>query len=82
MCQKRTMLQSVQRTCVSYSSMRSHQTLTLKRNVCSQARQLIAWGAEGVIVGSALVKALAAGATPAKGVRSVGELARKIRAAT
>ena len=47
-----------------------------------QARQLMAWGAEGVIVGSALVKALAAGATPAEGVRAVGELARKIRAAT
>ena len=41
----------------------------------------MAWGAEGVIVGSALVKALAGAATPAEGVRAVGELARKIRAA-
>ncbi|KAK9846530.1 hypothetical protein WJX81_006056 [Elliptochloris bilobata] len=46
-----------------------------------QARQLMAWGAEGVIVGSALVEALAAAPSPAEGVRAVGKLARSIRAA-
>lgn len=49
--------------------------------VARQARQLMAWGAEGVIVGSALVKSLAEAPSPAEGVRAVGALARSIRAA-
>jgi len=50
-------------------------------SVRTQARQLMAWGAEGVIVGSALVKALAESSSPEEGLRAMGALARSIRAA-
>lgn len=44
-----------------------------------QASQLAAWGAEGVIVGSALVRALGEAATPAEGLDNLERLARSIR---
>ena len=46
-----------------------------------QAAQIRAWGADGVIVGSALVKALGEAATPEAGVAAVGALAASIRKA-
>ena len=46
-----------------------------------QARQLRAWGADGVIVGSALVKALGEAPDPAQGLAAMRDLARSIRAA-
>jgi len=45
------------------------------------AAQVMAWGADGVIVGSALVKALGEAATPAEGLKALEALARSIRAA-
>ncbi len=47
----------------------------------AQARQLQEWGAEGVIVGSALVKALGEAKSPQEGLEAMGKLARSIRAA-
>ena len=38
------------------------------------------WGAEGVVVGSALVKALGVAETPEKGLAAMTELAKQIRA--
>ena len=46
----------------------------------SQAKQLKDWGADGVIVGSAIVKRLATG-TPAEGLAAVGEFCKQIKAA-
>jgi tryptophan synthase alpha chain len=46
-----------------------------------QAAQIRAWGADGVIVGSALVKALGEAATPADGLKAMTELATSIRKA-
>ncbi len=46
----------------------------------SQAKQLKDWGADGVIVGSAIVKRLATG-TPAEGLASVGEFCTQLKAA-
>lgn len=46
-----------------------------------QAAQIRAWGADGVIVGSALVKALGEAASPADGLKAMTELATSIRAA-
>ena len=46
-----------------------------------QAKQIMAWGAEGVIVGSALVKALGDAASPEEGLRRMEELAKSIREA-
>lgn len=45
----------------------------------AQARQLKDWGADGVIVGSAIVKRLASG-TPEEGLAAVGEFCRQIKA--
>jgi len=45
------------------------------------AAQVMAWGADGVIVGSALVKALGEAASPAEGLKAMDALARSIRAA-
>ncbi len=47
----------------------------------NQARQLLAWGAEGVIVGSALVKALGDAPSPEQGLAAMEKLARSIREA-
>lgn len=48
--------------------------------LCSlQARQIMQWGAEGVIVGSALVKALGDAATPEEGLQAMEKLAKSIR---
>lgn len=44
-----------------------------------QASQLAAWGAEGIIVGSALVRALGEAATPEEGLDAMERLARSIR---
>jgi len=44
------------------------------------AKQIISWGAEGVICGSALVKLLAEGA-PAQGLKSMEKLAKELRGA-
>lgn len=46
----------------------------------AQAKQLKDWGADGVIVGSAIVKRLATG-TPAEGLVSVGEFCAQLKAA-
>jgi len=45
------------------------------------AAQVMAWGADGVIVGSALVKALGEAASPAAGLEAMAALAASIRAA-
>ncbi|KAK9852352.1 hypothetical protein WJX84_007211, partial [Apatococcus fuscideae] len=47
----------------------------------SQVKQLVEWGAEGVIVGSALVKALASGDSPAEGLQAMEQLAKELRSA-
>ncbi len=46
----------------------------------AQAKQLKDWGADGVIVGSAIVKRLAEG-TPAEGLAAVGEFCTALKAA-
>lgn len=45
-----------------------------------QARQVMAWGADAVIVGSAFVKRLASG-TPTQGLEAVAELCRDLKGA-
>lgn len=45
-----------------------------------QAAQLAAWGADGVIVGSALVRALGEAASPAEGLAQMTELISALRA--
>jgi tryptophan synthase alpha subunit len=46
-----------------------------------QARQIMAWGSEGVIVGSALVKALGDAPSPQEGLQRMEALAHSIRQA-
>lgn len=46
------------------------------------AQQVMSWGAEGVIVGSALVKALGEAPTPEAGLQSMKALAQQLRDAT
>jgi len=46
----------------------------------AQAKQLKDWGADGVIVGSAIVKRLASG-TPAEGLAAIGEFCTQLKAA-
>lgn len=46
-----------------------------------QAKELRGWGAEGVIVGSALVKALGEADTPEEGLETLKSLALSIREA-
>ena len=46
-----------------------------------QAAELRKWGAEGVIVGSALVKALGEAESPEQGLQQFAELAHSIRQA-
>ena len=46
-----------------------------------QARQIKAWGAEGVICGSALVKALGEAGSPEAGLKRMTELAQSLRGA-
>jgi tryptophan synthase alpha chain len=43
------------------------------------ARQIVEWGAEGVICGSALVRALGEAATPAEGLDAMERLAKSLR---
>lgn len=43
------------------------------------AQQIVSWGAEGVICGSALVRALGEAATPAEGLDAMEKLARSLR---
>jgi tryptophan synthase alpha chain len=45
-----------------------------------QARQIKAWGADAVIVGSAFVKRLADG-TPAEGLSAIGEFCQSLKSA-
>ena len=45
------------------------------------AKQIVDWGAEGVICGSALVRALGEAASPKEGVEAMGKLAASLRAA-
>jgi tryptophan synthase alpha chain len=45
------------------------------------ARQIVDWGAEGVICGSALVRALGDAPTPAEGLDAMESLARSLREA-
>jgi tryptophan synthase alpha chain len=44
-----------------------------------QARQIVEWGAEGVICGSALVRALGEAETPAEGLAAMEQLAKSLR---
>lgn len=46
-----------------------------------QAQQLAGWGADGVIVGSALVRLLGESATPEEGVAAMSKLAQELRGA-
>lgn len=46
-----------------------------------QAKQVSAWGADGVIVGSAIVRTLESAEKPEDGVAAVGELAASIKKA-
>lgn len=46
------------------------------------AQQVMSWGAEGVIVGSALVKALGEAPTPESGLQAMEALAQQLRDAT
>ena len=46
-----------------------------------QAAQIASWGADGVIVGSALVRALGEAATPAEGLAQLTSLITSLRAA-
>ena len=46
----------------------------------SQATQLKTWGADGVIVGSALVKALGQAESPSEGLTQMKALAEELRA--
>ena len=45
-----------------------------------QAQQVVQWGADGVIVGSALVKALGEAPTPDEGLENLAKLAKELRA--
>jgi len=45
------------------------------------AKQIVSWGAEGVICGSALVKALGESGSPAEGLAAMEKLATSLRAA-
>jgi tryptophan synthase alpha chain len=44
-----------------------------------QARQIVEWGAEGVICGSALVRALGEAKSPAEGLAAMEALAKSLR---
>ena len=44
-----------------------------------QVQQVVSWGAEGAIVGSALVKALGEADTPEAGLEAMERLARSLR---
>jgi tryptophan synthase alpha chain len=44
-----------------------------------QAQEIVSWGAEGVIVGSALVKCLGEAESPEKGLAAMEQLARSLR---
>jgi tryptophan synthase alpha chain len=46
-----------------------------------QARQIVEWGAEGVICGSALVRALGEASTPEEGLAAMEALAKDLRGA-
>ena len=46
-----------------------------------QAEKLVSWGAEGVVVGSALVKALGEAASSEEGLKAMRDLACRLRAA-
>ncbi|GLI67981.1 hypothetical protein VaNZ11_012187, partial [Volvox africanus] len=67
---------------------RTMQTFTDK-SVCvgfgvsrpDQAKQIVSWGADGVICGSALVKALGEAKSPAEGLQALEALARSLRSA-
>ncbi|KAK9809415.1 hypothetical protein WJX73_003733 [Symbiochloris irregularis] len=48
----------------------------------AQAEKLVGWGAEGVVVGSALVSALGEAASPEEGLKAMRQLADSIRAVT
>lgn len=50
-------------------------------STAEQARTLKGWGADGVIVGSALVKALGEAATPEEGLQRMSALVKELRAA-
>jgi tryptophan synthase alpha subunit len=45
------------------------------------AQQIVAWGGDGVICGSALVRALGDAATPEQGLKDMEQLARSLREA-
>ena len=45
------------------------------------AKQIVEWGAEGVICGSALVRALGEAKSPKEGLEAMGALAASLRAA-
>lgn len=51
------------------------------RRACLQAKQIMDWGSEGVIVGSALVKTLGEASSPQEGLHRMEALAHSIREA-
>ena len=56
--------------------------VTMTARGCVQAEKLVGWGAEGVVVGSALVSALGEAASPEEGLKAMRKLADSLRAAT
>ena len=63
------------------SRMAMHRSVHFDSMYALQVKQLVEWGAEGVIVGSALVKALASGDSPADGLQAMEKLAKELRGA-
>ena len=55
--------------------------LSTHQEQCMQAKTLMDWGAEGVIVGSALVKALGEAGSPEAGLQALTDMAVSIRSA-
>ena len=51
-------------------------------STAEHARQVTSWGADGVIVGSALVRLLAGSKSSEEGLTAISELARTLKAAS
>ena len=51
-------------------------------SAAEHARQVASWGADGVIVGSALVRLLAGSKSTEEGLQAMGELARTLKSAS
>jgi tryptophan synthase alpha chain len=49
--------------------------------ICLFAIQIAGWGADGVIIGSAMVRLLGEAASPEEGLKKLEELAKNLKAA-